>query len=486
MPHAVSAELETLLVSVESLAPYAQNARRHDDSALVASLTELGQYRPIVVNRRDASILAGNGTYAAALALGWDQVAATFVDVDEQTARKIVLADNRTNDLASYDDAALLALLQELEDDFAGTGFDQSDVDSLLAHLGAAGYGDDALSDPESEQHSRYARERMIDCAFEHFRQGTIDELLAASLPPVAECMRQIEMLARADTDTLLNSTTAYHVADRWHAHRYDVPIPGKATVRATFDRDEHLRHALSMLIDGGTKISAGALVSQLAFTRGAQLAAQFRPAFALLMYRTFTMPGSRVLDTSTGFGGRLVGFLASSCSEYVGIDPSAVTCAGNRALLDALRVDSKRVELIEQPAEDVTIEQIGGAASCDFAFTSPPYFAKERYSDEPTQSCVRYDTGESWRDGFLAPMLALQFAALKPGAHALVNIADVKIGNVEYPLVKWTQQLAVAAGFVNVRLDQFPLGRVPGQGEAAERFEPIVVLRKPPAKGAS
>jgi hypothetical protein len=46
-----------------------------------------------------------------------------------------MIADNRTSDLATYDDAALTALLVELamKDDLTGTAFDGDDVDQLIA-----------------------------------------------------------------------------------------------------------------------------------------------------------------------------------------------------------------------------------------------------------------------------------------------------------------------------------------------------------------
>lgn len=484
--HNVAPTLAELLVPVHELAPYAANARVHDEDALDRSIDELGQYRPIVVNRRDGSILAGNGTYESALRAGWTHVAATYVDVDEQTARKIVLADNRTNDLASYDDSLLARLLEELGDDYSGTGFDSGDLDRLLAELGARGYGDSAQQPHEVEPYTRHSRESMIDAAFEHFRSFTLDELIEQTILPLGECMRQLDRLARTETESLLHSDTAYRVMDRWHRHRYDVPIPGKRSVREVFERDEYLRHAIGQLLDGDSKLSPSTLLSTLAFTRNAQLAANFRPAFALLVYRSHAPVGGRVLDTSTGFGGRLVGFAASRCTEYVGIDPHAVTSAQNRLMAEQLVPSDKLVTLIEQPAEDVTVEQLGGPDSFDVAFTSPPYFGKERYGDgdersgAELQSWSRYGSGNEWARGFLAPMLQLTYDALRPGCEAHVNIADVKIGSETYPLVEWTQQLGAAVGFEHVRLDRFPLGRVPGRGEAADRYEPIVVLRKP------
>lgn len=124
--------LAHLAVDVADLMPYAGNARRGNLSALKESLRTNGQYRPIVVRSGTNEVLAGNHTLAAAKSLGWSQIAATFVDVDDEQARRIVLVDNRTNDLAGYDDDALRELLRGL-DSYEGTGFSDVDVNALLA-----------------------------------------------------------------------------------------------------------------------------------------------------------------------------------------------------------------------------------------------------------------------------------------------------------------------------------------------------------------
>lgn len=132
--------LEKLQVPIEGLKPYHRNPRQGDIGAIMQSLEHHGQYRPIVVNSRTQEVLAGNHTLEAARQLGWDQIAATFVDVDEDQAARIVLIDNRANDLATYDADALTALLQELAADeggLTGTGFDGDDLDDMLAELGA-------------------------------------------------------------------------------------------------------------------------------------------------------------------------------------------------------------------------------------------------------------------------------------------------------------------------------------------------------------
>ena len=130
-------EIEALAVPIESVTPHPRNIRQGDIGAISVSLEAHGQYRPILVQRSTGYILAGNHTWAAAERLGWSHVAATFVEVDDTQAIKILLADNKSSDLASYDEHALTQLLGELakHNDMDGSLWDQSDISGLIRTL---------------------------------------------------------------------------------------------------------------------------------------------------------------------------------------------------------------------------------------------------------------------------------------------------------------------------------------------------------------
>jgi hypothetical protein len=133
-------------VDVTTLRPFEGNARRGDVDAIAESLQVNGQYKPLVVNRgtktgRENEVLAGNHTLQAAIQIGLEEVDVVYVDVDQEAAVRIVLADNRTNDVATYDDGELLKLIKTLDSDLAGTGFTETDVLDLMESLDTGGYG---------------------------------------------------------------------------------------------------------------------------------------------------------------------------------------------------------------------------------------------------------------------------------------------------------------------------------------------------------
>jgi hypothetical protein len=124
-------ELAGSLSIIGSLNGWPGNARTHDLPAIRESLRVHGQYRAIVVQKSTRQIVAGNGTWEAAKAEGWTHIATLISDLTDEQARRIVLVDNRTNDLAGYDTGALIELLNSLPT-LEGTGFSTDQLNDLL------------------------------------------------------------------------------------------------------------------------------------------------------------------------------------------------------------------------------------------------------------------------------------------------------------------------------------------------------------------
>jgi len=85
------------VVPIGSVRVSALNPRRGELGVIKESLAANQQYQPVVVNRRTGDVLAGNHRVLAARELGWKEIAVCFVDVGEEQARRIMLADNRTS-----------------------------------------------------------------------------------------------------------------------------------------------------------------------------------------------------------------------------------------------------------------------------------------------------------------------------------------------------------------------------------------------------
>jgi DNA modification methylase len=110
-------KLENLRIA--ELTPDPQNARQHDDKnlkAIMSSLKEFGQRKPIVITEAGV-IVAGNGTVEAAKRLGWVDIEVVRVPSEwtDAQVKAFAIADNRTAELANWNQEVLTSQLLELE-----------------------------------------------------------------------------------------------------------------------------------------------------------------------------------------------------------------------------------------------------------------------------------------------------------------------------------------------------------------------------------
>lgn len=125
---------QSVEVDIDAVKPYRKNPRVGDVDAIRESIRETGFFAPIIVQKSTGEILAGNHRWRAAKEEGLKTIPCVYVDVDDTAAKKIVLADNRTNDLATYNTDILADILSGLPTP-VGTGYDDQTVRTLLAGI---------------------------------------------------------------------------------------------------------------------------------------------------------------------------------------------------------------------------------------------------------------------------------------------------------------------------------------------------------------
>ena len=124
-------DLQTVYADPRSITPHPRNPRVGNVGMIIESITENGLYRPIYVQRSTGYVLAGNHTLQALLQMGRESVPVIMLDVDDETALRILLVDNRSSELGSYNDDRLIEILESL-DSFAGTGWTPDDLEALI------------------------------------------------------------------------------------------------------------------------------------------------------------------------------------------------------------------------------------------------------------------------------------------------------------------------------------------------------------------
>ncbi len=135
-PHVVDQAYE--LLDVTTLKPHPRNANEGDVGAIHESIGDVGFYGALIVQKSTGLILAGEHRWRAAQQAGLTHIPGIVADVDDTTALRILVGDNRYPQLASWNEQALADLLTDLartEQGLAATGYDGDDLDDLLASI---------------------------------------------------------------------------------------------------------------------------------------------------------------------------------------------------------------------------------------------------------------------------------------------------------------------------------------------------------------
>jgi DNA modification methylase len=141
--------LKTESWPIERLVPYARNPRKNDEQVerMVAAIREFG-FRIPVVAKSDGTVVDGHLRLKAAHKLGLTEVPVALADeLTDAQVKAFRLLANRSANWAAWDEDLLALELEELQAmafDVNLTGFDASEIDSLLSKPTT-----DGLTDPD-------------------------------------------------------------------------------------------------------------------------------------------------------------------------------------------------------------------------------------------------------------------------------------------------------------------------------------------------
>ena len=186
-----------------------------------------------------------------------------------------------------------------------------------------------------------------------------------------------------------------------------------------------------------------------------------------------------RVYDYSCGYGGRLLGVTSSNLQlEYVGVDPNTETVKNLNLLNDFIeQAGGRRGEIHQDVSENFVPENI------DCAFSSPPYFNLEKYSDEPTQCMNQFNSLDDWFEGYVAPTMRNIHTGLNADGVFATNIADYKTPKEEFKVVDRWIETAEKLGFRHTETVKMMLNTRPGVGngkqDGVEKFEGVYIFTK-------
>lgn len=256
--------------------------------------------------------------------------------------------------------------------------------------------------------------------------------------------------------------------------HAYSVKSCKPMSPYDAFIDDDIFKAVIRRRLSMGTYISDAGILKMLRIFTGVQGVSNFRPTAAAAIYNKYA-PNGCVWDMSGGWGGRMLGAIVAGVDTYICNEPSTKTRQGLLNLANDfggetfISITSLGSEEYKPPKD-----------SLDLCFTSPPYFDLEKYSDESTQSYIKFKTKQEWIEGFLRPTIENAYNGLKQGKYLLLNIADPK-GKGNLCLEDETIRIAKEIGFEYEGFLKLALSNVKMSSNREKyKYEPIFKFIKP------
>ena len=324
---------------------------------------------------------------------------------------------------------------------------------------------------------NNYDEDYFVDIAFKYFRRNGFPHYHIEE----GEKIIQMDKLTIFNHNSLLDgyrinqSMHGLRLAWSYFPHFWNVKCgKSKYTPIDIFNDDELFKKTLYKIYiyckkyENG-KVAMNRIRQLLKKYNGVQVVSNFRPTAAKLIYELFSGDGI-VWDMSSGWGGRLLGAYSSfKVKKYIGTEPSTKTYNGLMNMIDDFKYLEKDIDIYKLGSEDYKPEK----NSLDLCFTSPPYFDTEKYSDEMTQSYIKYPSENEWINGFMRDTLINCYYGLKKDGFLVLNIANTKSAKkIEEGLLKLVKNI----GFKHIKTMQLVLSAINGTGY---KYEPIYIFKK-------
>ena len=152
--------MEVVTLPVSEVQEWENNARIHTRKNLEAlknSLKKYGQTKPILVQKSTMRIIAGNGTYQAICALGWETVECRLLDLSDSDSEALMVADNRIGELSAWDELNLLSALQNIkaQGNLELVGYDDLQFEKMIAFKDRDAFADLEVKDTTPKEKTK-------------------------------------------------------------------------------------------------------------------------------------------------------------------------------------------------------------------------------------------------------------------------------------------------------------------------------------------
>jgi len=267
-------------------------------------------------------------------------------------------------------------------------------------------------------------KKRMEDGVFEYYRAKGFPymRLTEDRFNYLADYFVKIE--PKCENGFISHNPAGQNLCENFFPNIYECSRKGHRPPLTSWGEDDYLKKLIKNRFHYADKMNDSALRIGIKLTKAC--VSNFKPAVAKYLYSQYGFNG-KILDYSCGFGSRMLAAMSLGM-EYCGFEPATKTFDNLIRFGEFLK---RRI------GGSFEIRKVGSEIApfrenyFGFAFSSPPYFDFEKYSDDPGQSLIKFPKFEDWVEGYWKKTMENCYKALIPEGFFGICLSSSTLGNL-------------------------------------------------------
>jgi hypothetical protein len=277
-------------------------------------------------------------------------------------------------------------------------------------------------------------------------------------------CFKDLEI--KVEGGRIAHNASGIKLCENFFPNLYECYQKGHKTPIDQWNEDGSLQRLIKNRLEYADRISDASVRTGIKLLFNA--VTNFKPIIAKYLYQKYAKNG-KVYDYSCGFGSRMLAAMSLDM-EYVGCEPNLKTYENLQKFGVFLAERTKGSFFVTDKGSE---EFIYKESYFDLAFSSPPFFDYEVYSQDPGQSIVKYSNYEDWLIGFWRKVIENCRTMLVPGGHFGVCISL----NQHEHMIKKTIKFCAEIGFILVEELRAPYKQLFSKNE--DKYDLILIYKK-------
>lgn len=228
----------------------------------------------------------------------------------------------------------------------------------------------------------------------------------------------------KEENGIIVHNTAGQNFCESFFPNIYECHRKGYKSPLDSWQEQDYLRKLVKNRLQYADRLTSAAFRTGIKLTKAC--VSNFKPAIAKFLYSKYCLNG-KVLDYSCGFGSRMLAAMSLGM-EYSGFEPSEKTYSNLLSFGEFLK---KRI------GGNFDIKKMGSEIApfkenyFGIAFSSPPYFDFEHYSNDVGQSVVQFPTLENWHKGYWFKTMENCYKALIDDGFFGICLSSANLGDL-------------------------------------------------------